>query len=163
MLLTSVSKRLYPSVTFRLGLLKFQRQSKNHTNYYYHHYYGRSTVPLFRRRAALSTKPLVYGIRVRAFHSVAVSVGRQLSSFCVYGASSGQKSYVTAVKKSKVEMPEVKQFERLPTSVVPKHYGLVLTPDLKTFTFKGEVAIQIQVFVTYAVVVSLICLCKLSK
>lgn len=42
-------------------------------------------------------------------------------------------------------MPEVKPFERLPTSVVPKHYALLLTPDLKTFTFKGEVSIQIQV------------------
>lgn len=42
-------------------------------------------------------------------------------------------------------MPVQKPFERLPTSVKPKHYKLVLTPDLKRFIFKGEVFIQIEV------------------
>lgn len=106
--------------------------------------YCRRAVPLFN--TALSSR--AYGIRVRAFHSVAVSVGRQLDSFRVYGAS-GSKTYVTVVKKSEVEMPEVKPFERLPSTVQPEHYKLVLIPDLKTFTFKGEVSIQIKVFLTY--------------
>jgi puromycin-sensitive aminopeptidase len=42
-------------------------------------------------------------------------------------------------------MPETKPFERLPTSVVPKHYNLKLQPDLKTFVFVGEVAIKVKV------------------
>lgn len=42
-------------------------------------------------------------------------------------------------------MPETKPFERLPSSVVPKHYNLKLQPDLKTFVFVGEVDIKVKV------------------
>ena len=38
-----------------------------------------------------------------------------------------------------------KPFERLPTKVVPVHYILHLTPDLKLFTFNGVVDIDVQV------------------
>nr|CAD7444227.1 unnamed protein product [Timema bartmani] len=46
---------------------------------------------------------------------------------------------------STVTMPESKPFERLPQTVVPKHYGLLLKPDLKTFIFEGKETIDIQV------------------
>lgn len=42
-------------------------------------------------------------------------------------------------------MSEGKEFQRLPKNVVPKHYGLTLTPDLKTFEFEGKVDIDIEV------------------
>ena len=38
-----------------------------------------------------------------------------------------------------------KPFERLPTKVVPVHYTLHLTPDLKQFAFNGTVDIDVQV------------------
>ena len=40
---------------------------------------------------------------------------------------------------------EKKPFERLPTSVVPKNYELVLTPNLKDFTFVGEEVVELEV------------------
>ena len=40
---------------------------------------------------------------------------------------------------------EKKPFERLPTNVVPKNYGLILTPNLKDFTFVGEEVVQLEV------------------
>ncbi|XP_075924071.1 puromycin-sensitive aminopeptidase-like [Petromyzon marinus] len=42
-------------------------------------------------------------------------------------------------------MPEKRQFERLPTDVVPKNYELVLKPDLAEFTFEGKEAIDVEV------------------
>lgn len=42
-------------------------------------------------------------------------------------------------------MPEKKPFERLPVNVVPKNYALVLTPNLKDFTFAGEEEVEIEV------------------
>ncbi|XP_063226837.1 puromycin-sensitive aminopeptidase isoform X2 [Bacillus rossius redtenbacheri] len=42
-------------------------------------------------------------------------------------------------------MPQPKPFERLPKNVVPKHYDLVLKPDLKTFVFEGKETIKVQV------------------
>lgn len=102
-------------------------------------YSNRKIVPLQRPLSSY-----VFGGRVRPnrfhSHSVAVSVGRGRWLGCVYS-----KSYGTVHPKSKTKMPERKPFERLPTSVKPKHYKLVLTPDLKTFVFKGEVSIQIEV------------------
>ncbi|GJQ68392.1 Psa [Trypoxylus dichotomus] len=42
-------------------------------------------------------------------------------------------------------MPEGKPFERLPDTVKPKHYTLSIKPDLKAFTFEGQVKIEIEV------------------
>uniref|UniRef100_A0A1B6E9J3 Aminopeptidase n=1 Tax=Clastoptera arizonana TaxID=38151 RepID=A0A1B6E9J3_9HEMI len=42
-------------------------------------------------------------------------------------------------------MPEKKQFNRLPVSVVPKSYNLFLQPNLKTFIFDGKVSIDVVV------------------
>jgi len=43
--------------------------------------------------------------------------------------------------------PEVKgkEFKRLPTSVVPINYALILKPDLKSFTFSGTETINVNV------------------
>ena len=35
--------------------------------------------------------------------------------------------------------------ELLPANVVPRHYDLCITPDLKEFVFKGVVAIELDV------------------
>lgn len=37
------------------------------------------------------------------------------------------------------------EFQRLPESVIPKHYNLELKPDLIGFTFNGKTSIKIQV------------------
>ncbi|KAL1129384.1 hypothetical protein AAG570_013911 [Ranatra chinensis] len=42
-------------------------------------------------------------------------------------------------------MPEKKQFQRLPTSVLPIRYDLHLRPDLKSFAFTGQATIYLQV------------------
>ena len=42
-------------------------------------------------------------------------------------------------------MPESKPFERLPKSVVPKHYDLQIKPDLKTFIFEGQETVKVEV------------------
>lgn len=57
----------------------------------------------------------------------------------------GRNTYSTVVKENLVNMVEKKPFQRLPTTVKPKHYTLTLTPDLKALTFKGEVSIHIEV------------------
>lgn len=52
----------------------------------------------------------------------------------------------------KAKMPEKKPFERLPKTVVPKHYALELKPDLEKFTFAGKTSIDLEVsFVIYNV------------
>ena len=40
---------------------------------------------------------------------------------------------------------EKNSFQRLLSDVVPKNYKLELTPNLKTFTFKGELEVIAQV------------------
>ncbi len=40
---------------------------------------------------------------------------------------------------------EKKPFERLPTNVVPKNYALILTPNLKDFTFVGQEVVELEV------------------
>ncbi|KAK9876801.1 hypothetical protein WA026_015039 [Henosepilachna vigintioctopunctata] len=42
-------------------------------------------------------------------------------------------------------MCDDKTFQRLPTTVKPKHYNLKLVPDLKNLIFQGEVDIEIEV------------------
>lgn len=50
------------------------------------------------------------------------------------------------------------EFQRLPSTVVPKHYNLELRPDLTGFTFTGNVSIKIQVKINFIVCVCLVCL-----
>ena len=38
-----------------------------------------------------------------------------------------------------------KPFERLPTNVAPKNYGLTLQPNLTEFTFTGKEVIDVEV------------------
>lgn len=42
-----------------------------------------------------------------------------------------------------------KNFERLPSSVMPLVYDLFLTPDLSNFTFRGEEVITLEVRYAY--------------
>ncbi|KAF6202747.1 hypothetical protein GE061_003149 [Apolygus lucorum] len=49
------------------------------------------------------------------------------------------------VASLQTEMPEKKQFERLPKNVAPVHYELFLKPNLKNATFEGRENIQIEV------------------
>ncbi|CAH1105398.1 unnamed protein product [Psylliodes chrysocephalus] len=37
------------------------------------------------------------------------------------------------------------KFEKLPIAVIPKHYNIHLTPNLETFNFVGEVAVDIEI------------------
>ncbi|KAK5642103.1 hypothetical protein RI129_008270 [Pyrocoelia pectoralis] len=115
--------------------------------------YRRRIVPLYRTFSSRALTERNYGIRISAFafQSVAVSVGRrrlQLGGGDGVYEKSFTVSYSSSIKQTKVEMPEVvpyEPYERLPTSVLPQHYKLILTPDFTTFTFKGEVSVEIQV------------------
>lgn len=79
-------------------------------------------------------------------HAVAVSVGRHTQQNI--SDRVGRKTYGTVLKENPLNMVEKKPFQRLPTTVKPKHYTLTLTPDLKALTFKGEVTIHIEVCIT---------------
>ncbi|KAI1303651.1 Puromycin-sensitive aminopeptidase [Halotydeus destructor] len=40
---------------------------------------------------------------------------------------------------------EKKAFQRLPSTVVPKHYAITLKPDLKTFIFEGHQTVDVEI------------------
>lgn len=93
-------------------------------------------------------------VRLRLLHTVspvAMSVGpRQRTvtsdsvSSCNYRKISTDLDQTIANK-----MHEVKPFQRLPDNVKPKHYKLSLVPDLKSFIFRGNVSIQIEVGLSF--------------
>ncbi|KAJ8924872.1 hypothetical protein NQ315_001027 [Exocentrus adspersus] len=98
-----------------------------------------------KRRPALRDS-----VRLRLVHSVAVSVGRRLHSWCRSSDFSSccsirDRRYYSVIEVTAGKMPEGKPFERLPGTVRPKHYRLSLVPDLKSLTFQGEVSIKIEV------------------
>ncbi|KAL3276182.1 hypothetical protein HHI36_020900 [Cryptolaemus montrouzieri] len=82
-------------------------------------------------------------------YSVAVSVGRNKAysrkqpRYRYSCSELTQSRYTSASGKS--EMCDKKTFQRLPTSVRPKHYDLTLVPDLKKLIFQGDVSIEIEV------------------
>lgn len=94
-----------------------------------------SSLPLRRTPTSLAA----FRVHNRdAVHSGALSLGRP----CFVNTD--------AAERKKMPGPDVKPFERLPCTVKPSHYDLVLVPDLKTFQFDGEVGIDVQVSATYA-------------
>ena len=73
--------------------------------------------------------------------SVAVSLGQH-----TVRTSDDDRSFSgESVPRTVWKMPEGKQFERLPDAVRPRHYSLLIEPDLKTFVFRGVVSIEIEV------------------
>lgn len=102
--------------------------------------YRYSPIPLYSPAPGLRQRN-----RSRLVYSVAVSLGRRTD--CKIGSIN--KYYSTAtyniVQNLDVKMPEGKPFERLPETVKPKHYTLSIKPDLKAFTFEGQVKIEIEV------------------
>lgn len=44
-------------------------------------------------------------------------------------------------------MDETDGGHRLPRNVLPTHYDIKITPDLKNFTFDGEITISVEVSV----------------
>ncbi|KAI4470181.1 protease m1 zinc metalloprotease [Holotrichia oblita] len=101
--------------------------------------YRYSPIPLYSPAPGLRQRN-----RSRLVYSVAVSLGRRTD--CRIGSIN---KYSTAtyniVQNLNVKMPEGKPFERLPETVKPKHYTLSIKPDLKAFTFEGQVKIEIEV------------------
>lgn len=83
----------------------------------------------------------------RLVQSVAVLLEQPLTSYFSSCKSQLLSSVVTVVAENqwKQKMPTGKPFERLPETVKPKHYRLILTPDLKSLTFHGEVSTEIEV------------------
>lgn len=88
--------------------------------------------------------------RLRLLHSespVAMSVGQRTVTSDIGSScnSSNCRKLSTVFDQTTKKMPEVKPFERLPDNVRPKHYKLSLVPDLKSFTFRGDVSIHLEV------------------
>lgn len=103
--------------------------------------YRISQIPLYRPAPGSRQRN-----RSRLVYSVAVSLGRRTD--CGFGSINRYYSSTavdTIVQNLDVKMPEGKPFERLPDTVKPKHYWLSIKPDLKAFTFEGQVKIAIEV------------------
>jgi hypothetical protein len=94
--------------------------------------------------------------RVAAQQLVGKPCGDQLYSYvkgrAIYGTSAAYSSVLRdskcpqhCAKIHTLTMSESKPFERLPKSVVPKHYDLKLKPDLKTFIFEGQETVNVEV------------------
>ncbi|XP_049807692.1 puromycin-sensitive aminopeptidase isoform X2 [Schistocerca nitens] len=76
------------------------------------------------------------------------SFGRHLAGYSRNSCSIVSETFFVATGKrfiSTTNMPESKPFERLPKCVVPKHYDLILKPDLKTLVFEGKETIEVEV------------------
>lgn len=89
-------------------------------------------------------------VRLRLLHTVspvAMSVGpRQRTVTSDSRSSCNCRKFSTDLDQTIAKkMHEVKPFQRLPDNVRPKHYKLSLVPDLKSFIFRGDVSIQIEV------------------
>lgn len=93
-------------------------------------------------------------VRLRLLHTVspvAMSVGpRQRTVTSDSGRSCNYRKISTDLDQTIAnKMHEVKPFQRLPDNVKPKHYKLSLVPDLKSFIFRGDVSIQIEVGLSF--------------
>lgn len=51
----------------------------------------------------------------------------------------------------------VKQFERLPSDILPVNYKVEIQPDLNVFTFKGKLEITAKVHIVHAEQLSQTC------
>ncbi|CAG9771129.1 unnamed protein product [Ceutorhynchus assimilis] len=76
-----------------------------------------------------------------------VSVGYRYRHTPLYLVHGDERNFSrSSVSVTSKKMPEtVKPFQRLPKTVKPEHYKLNLVPDFKSFTFKGDVAVKIEV------------------
>ncbi|XP_064546193.1 puromycin-sensitive aminopeptidase isoform X1 [Drosophila montana] len=69
-----------------------------------------------------------------------LSHNRRIHSCCSHLRQAEQSNGYNNMAQSVVT-----QFKRLPTNVVPKHYELILQPDLEAFSFTGKTIVQISV------------------
>jgi hypothetical protein len=99
----------------------------------------------------------VSGVTTLTLRGSGYSDGRSTSCVKVrtkYGISAAYSSFLLDSKFPQhgakfcihtLTMPTSKPFERLPKSVVPKHYNLKLKPDLKSFVFEGQETVKVEV------------------
>lgn len=127
------------TVTVKLKLFQNIDTIRNITNCYWHRLVR---IPLYLSTDSTSTH---HGHN--SGHSVVESLEHRVRPHHLYRYVNN-RSLSTVVHRAVIsnnEMTEIKPFERLPKTVVPKHYQLTLMPDLKSFSFDGEVNITIVV------------------
>lgn len=134
-------------------VLKFSKQISNYENLLLQGNWCILKVPL--RHSFVSAPRKIVGLRL--LHSVspvavAMSVGqrqrtdtRTRDSRITCNSINCRNLSTVFQKIDTRKMPEVKPFQRLPDNVKPVHYKLSLVPDLKSFNFRGDVSIQIEV------------------